>query len=61
MIDVSGQKIEITCSPAATSRVSAPHGQAVDRRQQVKIKATSTLTLEAGGTMTLKGQTVAIN
>jgi uncharacterized protein involved in type VI secretion and phage assembly len=60
VIDVSGSKIEITCSSGDIS-LSAPQGKLSIDARQVEIKATSTMSVEAGTSMTVKGQTVAIN
>lgn len=60
VIDVSGKKIEITCSSGDLS-ISAPQGKVSIDANQVAIKATSTMSIEAGASMTVKGQTVAIN
>jgi uncharacterized protein involved in type VI secretion and phage assembly len=60
VIDVSGQKIEITCSSGDIA-LSAPQGKLSIKANQVEIKATSTMSVEAGAAMTVKGQTVAIN
>jgi len=60
VIDVSGQKIEISCSSGDIT-VSAPSGTVSIDAKDVKIKASSTLSLEASGATTLKGSTVAIN
>jgi uncharacterized protein involved in type VI secretion and phage assembly len=60
VIDVSGKKIEITCSTGDVA-ISAPAGKVSIDANQVEIKAKSTMTLEATGTMTVKGATVQIN
>jgi uncharacterized protein involved in type VI secretion and phage assembly len=60
VIDVSGRKIEISCASGDIA-ISAPSGTLSLDANQVEIKAKSTMTLEAGGAMTVKGSTVAIN
>ncbi len=60
VIDVSGRKIEITCSSGDIS-ISAPTGKLSIDANQVEIKAKSTLDLQATGAMTVKGSTVSIN
>ena len=60
VIDVSGQKIAITCSSGDIA-LSAPQGKLSIDARQVEIKATSTIDVEAGAAMTVKGKTVAIN
>jgi uncharacterized protein involved in type VI secretion and phage assembly len=60
VIDVSGKKIEITCSSGDVA-ISAPAGKVSIDASQVEIKAKSSMTLEAGSAMTIKGATVAIN
>lgn len=60
VIDVSGKKIEISCSSGDVA-ISAPAGKVSIDASQVEIKAKSTMTLEASGAMTIKGATVAIN
>jgi uncharacterized protein involved in type VI secretion and phage assembly len=60
VIDVSGRKIEITCSSGDVS-ISAPTGKVEIDASQVAIKAQASLSIEAGGSLTVKGATVAIN
>jgi uncharacterized protein involved in type VI secretion and phage assembly len=60
VIDVSGQKIEISCASGDIA-VSAPAGKLSLDAAQVEIKATSTMSIQAGGALTVKGATVAIN
>ena len=60
VIDVSGKKIEITCSSGDVA-VSAPSGRLSLDANQVEITAKSTMTIEAKGALTIKGSTVAIN
>ena len=59
-IDVSGDKIEIRCSSGDVT-VTAPAGTVTLDAKTVQIKAKTTLSLEAGGALTIKGQTVGIN
>ena len=60
VIDVSGRKIEISCSSGDVS-ISAPTGKVEIEASQVAIKAQASLSIEAGGALTVKGATVAIN
>jgi uncharacterized protein involved in type VI secretion and phage assembly len=60
VIDVSGRKIEISCSSGDVS-ISAPTGKVEIDASQVAIKAQASLSIEAGGSLTVKGATVAIN
>ena len=60
VIDVSGKKIEITCSSGDMS-LSAPQGKLSINAKEVEIKASASMSVEAGTSMTVKGQTVAIN
>ena len=60
VIDVSGQKIEISCASGDVT-ISAPAGRMSIDANQIEIKATSTLSLQAGAALTVKGATVAIN
>lgn len=60
VIDVSGKKIEITAS-SGDVKVSAPSGTLELDAKAIKVSATTTLSLEAKGALTIKGQTVAIN
>jgi uncharacterized protein involved in type VI secretion and phage assembly len=60
VIDVSGKKIEISCSSGDVA-VSAPAGKVSLEAKEVAIKASTTMTLEATGSMTIKGSTVSIN
>jgi uncharacterized protein involved in type VI secretion and phage assembly len=60
VIDVSGKKIEISCSSGDIA-VSAAAGKVSVEAKDIEIKAQSSLTVEAGGSMTIKGKTVAIN
>ena len=59
-IDVSGKKIEIRCKSGDVT-VTAPQGTVTLDAKTVAIKASSTMSLEATGALTIKGQTVAIN
>lgn len=60
VIDVSGAKIEITCSSGDLA-LSAPSGKVSIDARTVEIKASQSMTLQAGGSMAISGQTVAIN
>ena len=60
VVDVSGQKIEITCS-SGDIVLSAPSGKVSIDAQTVEIKSSQSTTVKATGSMTLSGQTVAIN
>ena len=60
VIDVSGKKIEISCSSGDIA-VSAPSGKLSIDASQVEIKAKTTMNIEADGSMTIRGKTVAIN
>jgi uncharacterized protein involved in type VI secretion and phage assembly len=60
VIDVSGNKIEITCSQGDL-KLSAPSGKVSIDAQSVEIKSSTTLDLKASGAMTISGQTVGIN
>lgn len=60
VIDVSGRKIEISCSSGDIA-ISAPTGKVEIEASQVAIKAQASLSIEAGGSLTVKGATVAIN
>ncbi|PYQ41969.1 MAG: phage tail protein, partial [Acidobacteria bacterium] len=60
VIDVSGKKIEISCSSGDVA-VSAPAGKISLDAKEVEIKSKTTMTIEATGSLTIKGSTVAIN
>ncbi len=60
VIDVSGRQIQITCSSGDVA-ISAPTGKVSIDANAVEIKATTSLSLEAQGALTVKGTTVAIN
>lgn len=60
VIDVSGKKVEISCSSGDVA-VSAPAGKVAIDAREIEIKATSTMKIEAGGTLTISGQLVNIN
>jgi hypothetical protein len=57
---VSGKKIEIRCKSGDVT-VAAPQGTVTLDAKTVAIKASSTMSIEAKGALTIKGQTVAIN
>jgi uncharacterized protein involved in type VI secretion and phage assembly len=58
--DIAGRKIQITCD-SGDIEVAAPAGTVKVDAQTVEIKASANMTLEAGGTMTIKGAQVNIN
>lgn len=60
VIDTSGDKIEITCDSGDVS-VAAESGKVEVKASEVKVESSGNMTLEAGGTMTIKGSTVNIN
>jgi uncharacterized protein involved in type VI secretion and phage assembly len=60
VIDVSGKKIEISCSSGDIA-LSAPSGKLSIDARQVEIHASAALKIEAGAALTIKGATVAIN
>jgi uncharacterized protein involved in type VI secretion and phage assembly len=60
VIDVSGKKIEISASSGDIA-LSAPAGKVSVDASQIEIKAQTTMSLQAGGTLTVKGATVQIN
>ena len=60
VIDVSGKKIQITCSSGDVS-ISAPSGQIALDADRVEIKAKSSMTLDGGQSLTAKATSVAIN
>lgn len=60
VIDVSGSKIELTCD-TGDIKVSAPSGTLTLDANTVKVSAKSNLDIQAGGTCTIKGASVAIN
>jgi uncharacterized protein involved in type VI secretion and phage assembly len=60
VFDISGQKIQITCD-SGDIEISAPAGTVKVDGKTVDVKASGNMTLEATGTMTIKGATVNIN
>jgi uncharacterized protein involved in type VI secretion and phage assembly len=60
VIDAANKKIQITCD-SGDIEVSAPSGALKVQAQSVEVKASSTMSLEASGTLTIKGSTVNIN
>ena len=60
VIDVSGKKIEITCSTGDVS-ISAPQGKLSIDANQVEINAKTTMTIDAKQNMKLTSQLVQIN
>jgi uncharacterized protein involved in type VI secretion and phage assembly len=60
VIDVSKKKIEISCSSGDIT-VSAPTGSLTLDADRVEVKAKTSMTLDGGPSMTIKGQMVQIN
>jgi uncharacterized protein involved in type VI secretion and phage assembly len=60
VIDTAGDKIQISCDSGDVV-VSAESGRVDVKASEVKVEATGNMTLQAGGTMTIKGATVNIN
>jgi phage baseplate assembly protein V len=60
VIDVSGKKIQITCSSGDVS-ISAPSGQIALDADRIEIKAKSSMTIDGGQSLTAKATSVAIN
>jgi len=60
VVDVSGDKIEVSCS-SGDIKVSAPNGKVAIDAREIELKATSTMTLDGGTSMTIKAQQVSIN
>lgn len=60
VFDIAGKKIEVTCD-SGNVEVSAPAGDVKVEAKTVSIKASADMTLEATGTMTIKGSQVNIN
>jgi uncharacterized protein involved in type VI secretion and phage assembly len=60
VLDAAGDRIQITCD-AGDLEITAPAGKASISAQQIEIKATADLTVQAGGQLTIKGATVNIN
>lgn len=60
VFDIAGKKIQVTCD-SGDIEVSAPSGSVKVDATTVEIKASGNMTLEATGTMTVKGATVNIN
>jgi uncharacterized protein involved in type VI secretion and phage assembly len=60
VIDVSGRKIEISCSTGDVS-ISAPAGKVAIDANEVAITAKSRMTLDGGAQLTVKATAVAIN
>ncbi|HVQ37580.1 MAG TPA: phage baseplate assembly protein V [Pyrinomonadaceae bacterium] len=58
--DISGEKIQVTCD-SGDIEISAPAGTVKVDGQTVNVKSSGDMTLEATGTMTIKGATVNIN
>lgn len=60
VFDIAAQKIQVTCD-TGDIEVSAAAGKVKVDALTVEIKASGNMTLEATGTMTIKGATVNIN
>ncbi|MBI3785375.1 MAG: phage tail protein [Deltaproteobacteria bacterium] len=60
VIDVSAKKIQITCDTGDVE-IAAPAGDIKVSAKSVQIKADTDMSVEAGGTLTIKGATVNIN
>jgi len=60
VFDIAGQKIQVTCD-TGDIEVSASAGTVKVDAMTVEIKASANMTLQATGTMTIKGATVNIN
>jgi uncharacterized protein involved in type VI secretion and phage assembly len=60
VIDVAKEKIQIVCD-TGDIEVSAPAGTVKVEGLTVEVKASGNMSLEATGTMTIKGATVSIN
>jgi uncharacterized protein involved in type VI secretion and phage assembly len=60
VFDIAGKKIQVSCD-SGDIEVSAPAGTVKVEAKTVTVKASADMTLEASGTMTIKGATVNIN
>jgi uncharacterized protein involved in type VI secretion and phage assembly len=60
VFDIANQKIQVTCD-SGDVEVSAAAGSVKVDAMTVEIKASGNMTLQASGSMTIKGATVAIN
>jgi uncharacterized protein involved in type VI secretion and phage assembly len=60
VIDVSGKKVEISCSSGDVA-VSAPSGKISLDAKEVTITAKSTMAIDGGTSLTLKGTAININ
>ncbi len=60
VFDIAKQKIQVTCD-SGDVEVSAAAGSVKVDAMTVEIKASKDMTLQASGSMTIKGTTVAIN
>ena len=60
VFDISSQKIQVTCD-TGDIEISAPAGTVKVDALTVEVKASGNMTLQATGTMTIKGATVNIN
>lgn len=60
VIDSAGKKIQVVCQTGDVE-VTARAGNVKVNAQSIELKASSTLDIEAGKTLTIKGKTVNIN
>jgi uncharacterized protein involved in type VI secretion and phage assembly len=60
VIDSAGQKIQVVCQTGDVE-VTAPAGSVKVNAQSIELKASSTINIEAGATLSIKGATVNIN
>jgi uncharacterized protein involved in type VI secretion and phage assembly len=60
VIDSAGKKIQVVCQ-SGDVEVTAPSGSVTVNAQSITLKASSSIDVQAGSTLTLKGATVNIN
>jgi uncharacterized protein involved in type VI secretion and phage assembly len=60
VLDTSGRKVQVVCD-AGDVEVTAGSGTVTVQASTVTIKATGSLSIQAGGSVSIKGATVAIN
>jgi hypothetical protein len=60
VIDAAGKKIEITCTSGDVS-ITANAGKVAVEASEISMKSSGAISIEASGSMTLKGATVNIN
>ena len=60
VFDIANKKIQVTCD-SGDIEVSAPAGEVKVEAKTVSVTASADMTLEAKGSMTIKGSTVNIN